>query len=92
VSGKSTELQESLQKRFDKEFPDRCPLCGKLNNMDKIDDKQKDGYANTFMLAFEKEGLTRTEVAEIFECNPVHSHGLRIRITGPCIPLLTWNK
>lgn len=26
---KSTELQESLQKRFDKEFPDRCPLCGK---------------------------------------------------------------
>jgi len=63
-----------------------------LNNMDKIDDKQKDGYANTFMLAFEKEGLTRTEVAEIFECNPVHLTWIKNKNYWSSIPLLTWNK
>lgn len=63
-----------------------------LNNMDKINDKQKDGYSNTFMLAFEKEGLTRTEVAEIFECNPVHLTWIKNKKYWSNIPLLTWNK
>lgn len=63
-----------------------------LNNMDKIDDKQKDGYANTFMLAFEKEGLTRTEVAEILSCEPVHISWIKNEKYQNLVPVSTWNK